>query len=60
MPSGISGGFGAVTLRSGALNAGTGNSVGNVFNPDWQGCPPAAMQKLGVSFAVMDSRIPVE
>jgi gluconate 2-dehydrogenase gamma chain len=34
--------------------------IGNVFNPDWQGCPPAAMQKLGVSFAAMDSRIPVE
>jgi hypothetical protein len=34
--------------------------IGNVFNPDWQGCPPAAMQKLGVSFAAMDTRIPVE
>jgi hypothetical protein len=34
--------------------------VGNVFNPSWQGCPDEAMQKLGVSFAAMDSRIPVE
>ena len=30
---------------------------GNVFNPNWQGCPPAAMNKLGVSFALMDTRI---
>jgi gluconate 2-dehydrogenase gamma chain len=34
--------------------------VGNVFNPSWQGCPDEAMQKLGVSFAAMDTRIPVE
>ena len=34
--------------------------VGNVFVPDWQGCPESAMQKLGVSFAAMDTRIPVE
>jgi hypothetical protein len=33
---------------------------GNVFNPDWQGCPEPAMRKLGVSFAAMDTRIPVE
>ena len=33
---------------------------GNVFNPNWQGCPEPAMKKLGVSFAVMDTRIPVE
>jgi hypothetical protein len=33
---------------------------GNVFNPDWQGCPESAMKKLGVSHAVMDTRIPVE
>ncbi|MEO8560533.1 MAG: gluconate 2-dehydrogenase subunit 3 family protein [bacterium] len=33
---------------------------GNVFNPDWQGCPESAMKKLGVSFAAMDTRIPVE
>ena len=31
---------------------------GNVFNPNWQGCPEAAMKKLGVSFALMDTRIP--
>jgi len=33
---------------------------GNVFNPNWKGCPESAMKKLGVSFAVMDTRIPVE
>ena len=33
---------------------------GNVFKPDWQGCPEAAMQKLGVSHALMDTRIKVE
>jgi len=32
--------------------------LGNVFNPNWQGCPEAAMKKLGVSFALMDTRIP--
>ncbi len=30
----ISGGFGAMTLRSGALNNGTGNAVSDVFSPD--------------------------
>lgn len=34
--------------------------VGNVFNPDWQGCPPEAMAKLGVSHDLMKTRIPVE
>lgn len=24
--------------------------VGNVFNPDWNGCPPAALEKLGVKY----------
>jgi gluconate 2-dehydrogenase gamma chain len=33
---------------------------GNVFNPDWQGCPEAAMKKLGVSQAAMDSRVKVQ
>ena len=23
--------------------------VGNVFNPDWKGCPPAALKKLGLA-----------
>jgi hypothetical protein len=32
---------------------------GNVFNPNWQGCPEPAMQKLGVSHALMDTRVPV-
>jgi gluconate 2-dehydrogenase gamma chain len=30
---------------------------GNVFNPNWQGCPEPAMKKLGVSHALMDTRI---
>lgn len=34
--------------------------VGNVFNPDWKGCPPEAMAKLGVSHDLMKTRIPVE
>jgi gluconate 2-dehydrogenase gamma chain len=33
---------------------------GNVFNPDWKGCPESAMKKLGVSFAAMDTRIKPE
>jgi len=33
--------------------------VGNTFNPDWSGCPKAAMDKLGVSHEVMKTRIPV-
>lgn len=27
--------------------------IGNVFNPGWSGCPPEAMQQLGVSYDVM-------
>jgi hypothetical protein len=27
---------------------------GNVFAPDWNGCPPAALQKLGVTYAKFD------
>ena len=34
--------------------------VGNVFNPNWNGCPPEAMAKLGVSHDLMTTRIPVE
>jgi hypothetical protein len=30
--------------------------MGNVFNPAWNGCPPAALSKLGVSYDVMGSR----
>ena len=33
---------------------------GNTFNPDWKGCPEPAMKKLGVSFALMDTRIKPE
>jgi hypothetical protein len=31
---------------------------GNAFNPKWEGCPPAALEKLGVSYDVMTSRVP--
>ena len=31
--------------------------IGNVFNPNWDGCPPAAMNKLGVSPDIMNNRI---
>lgn len=34
--------------------------IGNTFNPNWNGCPPEALQKLGVSYDVMNSRVPVE
>jgi len=28
--------------------------MGNVFAPNWNGCPPAALKKLGVSYAKFD------
>ena len=28
--------------------------MGNVFNPNWNGCPPAALKKLGVTYAKFD------
>jgi gluconate 2-dehydrogenase gamma chain len=31
--------------------------VGNVFNPGYNGCPPAALEKLGVSYDLMKTRI---
>jgi gluconate 2-dehydrogenase gamma chain len=31
--------------------------LGNVFNPNWNGCPQAALDKLGVSHALMDTRV---
>lgn len=34
--------------------------VGNVFNPNWNGCPPEAMKKLGVSHDLMKTRVKVE
>ena len=34
--------------------------MGNTFNPNWNGCPPAALQKLGVSYDVMTSRVPIQ
>jgi gluconate 2-dehydrogenase gamma chain len=30
---------------------------GNVFNPKYDGCPPAALEKLGVSYDLMQTRI---
>jgi hypothetical protein len=32
--------------------------IGNTFNPNWDGCPTAAMEKLGVSQELMNTRIP--
>jgi gluconate 2-dehydrogenase gamma chain len=31
--------------------------IGNVFNPKYDGCPPAALEKLGVSYDMMKTRI---
>jgi gluconate 2-dehydrogenase gamma chain len=33
--------------------------VGNAFLPSWDGCPPEAMARLGVSQALMATRVPV-
>jgi gluconate 2-dehydrogenase gamma chain len=30
---------------------------GNVFNPNWNGCPPAATQKLGVTYEEYDASL---
>ncbi|MDQ3674705.1 MAG: gluconate 2-dehydrogenase subunit 3 family protein, partial [Gemmatimonadota bacterium] len=30
--------------------------VGNVFVPEWNGCPPAALKKLGVTYAKFDRK----
>jgi hypothetical protein len=34
--------------------------MGNVFNPGYDGCPPAALDKLGVSYDLMNTRIAPE
>jgi gluconate 2-dehydrogenase gamma chain len=34
--------------------------MGNTFNPNWDGCPAPALQKLGVSYDVMTSRVPIQ
>lgn len=31
--------------------------IGNVFNPGYDGCPPAALEKLGVTYDVMQTRV---
>ena len=31
--------------------------IGNVFNPGYDGCPPAALEKLGVSYGLMQTRV---
>ena len=31
--------------------------IGNTFNPGYDGCPPAALEKLGVSYDVMSTRV---
>lgn len=30
--------------------------IGNVSNPNWEGCPPLALSKLGVSYDLMNPR----
>ncbi len=30
--------------------------IGNTFNPNWDGCPPEALAKLGVTYAKFDPR----
>jgi hypothetical protein len=32
--------------------------IGNVFH-HWDGCPPAALDKLGVSYALMENRVSI-
>lgn len=34
--------------------------VGNTFVPEWRGCPPAALDKLGVSYDLMKTRVSPE
>jgi len=34
--------------------------MGNTFVPEWNGCPPAAMQRLGVTPDMMKSRVPIQ
>ena len=34
--------------------------LGNVARPVWDGCPDEANARLGVSQAVMDTRVPVQ
>jgi gluconate 2-dehydrogenase gamma chain len=34
--------------------------IGNVFNPGYDGCPPAALRKLGVSYDLMKTRVAPE
>jgi gluconate 2-dehydrogenase gamma chain len=31
--------------------------IGNVFNPNWDGCPPEATAKLGVSYEEYDASL---
>ncbi|HMC56755.1 MAG TPA: gluconate 2-dehydrogenase subunit 3 family protein [Gemmatimonadaceae bacterium] len=31
--------------------------IGNTFNPGWNGCPQPALDKLGVSYDLMNSRV---
>jgi hypothetical protein len=31
--------------------------IGNVFNPNWNGCPPEALRKLDVSYDLMQTRV---
>jgi hypothetical protein len=43
-------------LFSGAVAHRDPRYQGDVFNPNWNGCPQPALDKLGVSYAVMATR----
>jgi hypothetical protein len=34
--------------------------MGHTFVPQWEGCPPAALQKLGVSYDLMNTRVDIQ
>ena len=48
-------------IASGFYSSATGwkdlQYVGNVFNPNWNGCPEPALRKLGVSYAEYDASL---
>ena len=48
-------------IASGFYSSATGwkdlQYIGNVFNPNWNGCPEPALRKLGVSYAEYDASL---
>ncbi len=49
------------SIASGFYSSATGwkdlQYIGNVFNPNWNGCPEPALRKLGVSYAEYDASL---